>query len=104
MEFRCCTISAEEAVLVSCNRLLCIVVSSTLPSLIFQYFRPGGVQNFRYIVLKKKDRKEEESSGYAELLENLFFLAFSAGIVMWCVKKQHINFTGRHKKYEQDYV
>lgn len=66
--------------------------------------RPGGVQNFRFAVLKKKDNTKEESSYIlVGLLENVFFLAFSAVIVMWCTKKQYISFTGRHKKVDHDY-
>ncbi|KAL7541392.1 hypothetical protein ACHAXR_010885 [Thalassiosira sp. AJA248-18] len=65
---------------------------------------PGGVQNFRFIVLKKKDNSKDESPGFlAGLLENLFFLAFSATVVMWCSRKQYVSFTGRHKKMDRDY-
>ncbi|KAL7538567.1 hypothetical protein ACHAWF_006133 [Thalassiosira exigua] len=65
---------------------------------------PGGVQNFRYVVLKKKDYNEEESRWVlSDLLENLFFLALSAAFVMWCTRKQYITVTGRHKKMDRDY-
>ena len=66
--------------------------------------RPGGVQNFRFVVLKKKDNSSEESSFLSELLENVFFLGISAALVMWCTRKQYISFTGRHKKMDHDYV
>ena len=66
--------------------------------------RPGGVQNFRFIVLKRKDNSKEESPDFMEsLLENLFFLAFSAALVMICGRKQYISFTGRHKKRDNEY-
>mmetsp|Transcript_267 Transcript_267/g.548 ORF Transcript_267/g.548 Transcript_267/m.548 type:complete len:566 (-) Transcript_267:12-1709(-) len=66
---------------------------------------PGGVQNFRFVVLKKKDYSKDESSSFiSDLLENFLFLAISAGIVMWCTRKQYISFTGRHKKMDRDYV
>jgi len=66
---------------------------------------PGGVQNFRFVVLKKKDNSKDESSGFlSELLENFSFLALSAAIVMWCSRKQYISFTGRHKKMDNEYV
>lgn len=68
-----------------------------------QYW-PGGVQNFRYIVLKKKVTTDDESSWLTELIENSVFVALCAGIVIWCSRKQYVSFTGRHKKYEQDYV
>mmetsp|Transcript_11313 Transcript_11313/g.20783 ORF Transcript_11313/g.20783 Transcript_11313/m.20783 type:complete len:564 (+) Transcript_11313:182-1873(+) len=66
---------------------------------------PGGVQNFRFVVLKKKDYSKDESPGILSgLLENLFFLGFSAAIVMWCTRKKYVSFTGRHKKRDHDYV
>jgi hypothetical protein len=68
-----------------------------------QYW-PGGVQNFRYIVLKKKVTTDDESGWLADLIENASFVAMCAGIVIWCSRKQYVSFTGRHKKYEQDYV
>jgi len=66
--------------------------------------RPAGVQNFRFIVLKRKDHHKDESSSFlSSLLENLIFLSFSAAIVIWCTRKQYISFTGRHKKIDRDY-
>lgn len=67
-------------------------------------YYPGGVQNFRFIVLKKKDNSKDESSGFlSDLLENIFFLAISAAFVMWCTRKRYISFTGRHKKMDHDH-
>ncbi|KAK1745146.1 sulfhydryl oxidase [Skeletonema marinoi] len=54
---------------------------------------PKGVQNFRFIVLKKKDGPEHSSSNRSNLTENLIFFAGSAIFVMWCSKKQK-----RHNK------
>lgn len=68
-----------------------------------QYW-PGGVQNFRYIVLKKKVTREDDNSWITDLIENAVFVAICAGIVFWCSRRQYVSFTGRHKKYEQDYV
>ncbi len=51
-------------------------------------FWPKGVQNFRFIVLKKKDRPEHTSSNRSDLIENLIFFAGSAIFVMWCTKKR----------------
>lgn len=71
--------------------------------------RPRGVQNFRFVVLKKNDgRNKDESSGLfgflAGLLENFFFLVCAALIVMWCSRKQYVSYTGRHKKRDyRDY-
>ncbi|KAL3798401.1 LOW QUALITY PROTEIN: hypothetical protein HJC23_005054 [Cyclotella cryptica] len=67
-----------------------------------QYW-PGGVQNFRYVVLKKKESKNDEKAWRGELLENTFFVLVSVGIIIWCTKKQYVSFTGQHKKYE-DFV
>ena len=68
-----------------------------------QYW-PGGVQNFRYIVLKKKVVFDGDDSGLAKYLEDSIFVAIFAGIIMWCSRKRYISFTGKHKKIEQDYV
>ena len=69
-----------------------------------QYW-PGGVQNFRFIVLKKKVIEEEENPYWvAEFIEDAMFIAIFAVIVVWFSRRQYISFTGRHKKYEQDYV
>ena len=68
-----------------------------------QYW-PGGVQNFRYIVLKKKVILEDDANGLAKYLEDAIFVAIVAGIILWFLRKRYISFTGKHKKYEQDYV
>jgi hypothetical protein len=68
-----------------------------------QYW-PGGVQNFRYIVLKKRGTTESDDSWFGEFIENAFFVGFCAAIIVWCSKRQYVSLTGRHKKYEQDYV
>jgi hypothetical protein len=68
-----------------------------------QYW-PGGVQNFRYIVLQKKVVKANESTWLGEVIENTIFVAMCAVIIIWCSRRQYVSFTGRHKKYEQDYV
>jgi len=56
-------------------------------------FWPKGVQNFRFIVLKKKDGSKHTNSNRANLIENLIFFAGSAVFVMWCTRKQK-----RHQK------
>lgn len=65
--------------------------------------RPAGVQNFRFVVLKKKDRVQEEKSSWSGLFENFVYMATMSGFIIWCMKKQYISLTGRHKKYEGDY-
>ncbi|KAL9180107.1 hypothetical protein ACHAXT_008077 [Thalassiosira profunda] len=66
---------------------------------------PAGVQNFRYVVLKKKDNiAEEEGPGLLSvLLENIVFFCFAVAVVMWCTRKQYISATGRHKKVDAEY-
>ena len=56
-------------------------------------FWPKGVQNFRFVVLKKKDGSKNTNSNRANLIENLIFFAGSAVFVMWCSRKQK-----RHQK------
>lgn len=78
-------------------------IDAVLNQLKKQYW-PGGVQNFRYIVLKKKVTTDDESSRLAVLIENAVCVVVCAIIVVWCSKRQYVSVTGRHKKYEQDYV
>ncbi len=66
-------------------------------------FRPAGVQNFRFVVLKKKDRVQDEMSSWSGLFENVVYIVGMTGFIIWCMKKQYISLTGRHKKYEGDY-
>lgn len=66
-------------------------------------FRPAGVQNFRFAVLKKKDTIKDETSGIpSDFLEIIFVLFLAAVTIMWC-KKQFIYVTGRHKKMDHNY-
>jgi len=64
---------------------------------------PAGVQNFRFVVLKKKDRVQDEKTSWSGLFENFVYIAAMSGFIIWCMKKQYISLTGRHKKYEGDY-
>ncbi|KAL7440754.1 hypothetical protein ACHAXM_007453 [Skeletonema potamos] len=54
---------------------------------------PKGVQNFRFIVLKKKGKPKDSSSNRSNLIENLIFFAVSAIFVLWCTRKNR-----RHQK------
>lgn len=78
-------------------------MDAVLSQLKKQYW-PGGVQNFRYIVLKKKVIQEEETPWVTEFIEDAMFVALFAVIVFWLSRRQYVSFTGRHKKYEKDYV
>jgi len=63
---------------------------------------PSGVQNFRFVVLKKKETAVEVGhSFFYELIENLLFLGFAALVVTWCSNRRR-NVTGRHKKSEDN--
>jgi len=65
---------------------------------------PAGVQNFRFVVLRRKENVKDESPGIlSSLLENFFFIASSATIVMWCTKKQYVSLTGRYKKRDHEH-
>ena len=68
--------------------------------------RPRGVQNFRFVVLKKKDNinKDDDSgilSFLSGLLENFFFLALAAAVVMWCSRKHYLG--GHKRRIRRDY-
>ena len=54
---------------------------------------PKGVQNFRYIVLKKKEESKHSNSNRADIIENLIFFVGSAVFVLWCTRKEK-----RHQK------
>lgn len=65
--------------------------------------RPGGVQNFRYVVLKKKDKKREnERSRF--MLDKFVYLLLAGIIFMWCTRKRNVASSGRHKKTDHDYL
>lgn len=79
-------------------------------------FRPGGVQNFRYVVLKKKDRKSRMERSHVLRLFDLamkFVYFLMAGVlVSWCIgmlalrlsRKQNIASSGLHKKTDHEYL
>ena len=63
------------------------------------------MQNFRFVVLKRKDNsKDERTSTWSNLLQNLFYLVLLVAVVTWFARKQYIYLTGQHKKRDNDYV
>ena len=53
---------------------------------------PKGVQNFRFIVLKKQG-EPDKISNRSNLIENFIFFAGSAVFILWCTRKKK-----RHQK------
>lgn len=79
-------------------------------------FRPGGVQNFRYVVLKKKGKKSRMERSRVLRLFDLamkFVYFLIAGVLgIWCIGmlalwftgKQNISSSGLHKKTDHEYL
>jgi len=67
---------------------------------------PGGVHNFRYVVL---DKKIPTDAVPARRRKWNFFDVFLCGcsiasLLYWFMKRRHLAITGRHKKFENDFV
>lgn len=69
---------------------------------------PGGVQNFRFVVLdKKKNVPVDDNYGMSRMLPTVVFISSVAAIGVvsaWAWRRRMLAVTGRHKKFESDSV
>ena len=70
--------------------------------------RPSGVQNFRFVVLKKKNKSSENERSRFQVLFNLSsrLMCILIPLVMWSTRKRFYYFwlSGQHKKTDDDHT
>ena len=67
-------------------------------------YRPGGIQNFRYIVLKTKSNDNDNSgNGFLSILFRICIATLTLFSIMMLIKRIRLYWTGRHKKYDARY-
>jgi len=66
---------------------------------------PAGVQNFRYVVLDPKSKDNNNNNlGWFQILLRILGASIATGFLLASMKKMRLIWTGRHKKFESDYV
>ena len=69
--------------------------------LCYNNFRPGGIQNFRYVVLQKKhDQNDNSGYGLFSVLLRICIATLALLSTMIFIKRIRLYWTGRHKKYD----